>query len=134
MPDCRAPKPHLGLALRLQLVKVGKDGVQLLRRRGLVLLVVAESNLKLLHLVRLALHVTLLRRLGDGVLLGQLVVGGLRRLLVSLGRLSIGTSKFEYCESGTGDYPNSYYSTCCNVPSLSRDLLEARQAFFFTHE
>merc|ERR1719353_2751519 len=79
-----AVRHRLRLALRLQLVKVGQDGVKLLGRRRLVLLVVAERNLQLLHLIGLALHVALLRRLGDGVLLGQLVVGGLRRLLISL--------------------------------------------------
>merc|ERR1719353_759273 len=79
-----AVRHRLRLALRLQLVKVGQDGVKLLGRRRLVLLVVAERNLQLLHLIGLALHVALLRRLGDGVLLGQLVGGGQRRILISL--------------------------------------------------
>merc|ERR1719353_919985 len=79
-----AVRHGLRLALRLQLVEVGQDGVQLVGRRGLVLLVVAERNLQLLHLIGLALHVALLRRLGDGVLLGQLVGGGQRRILISL--------------------------------------------------
>merc|ERR1719248_94861 len=75
---------RLRLALRLELVQVGQDRVELLARRGLVLLVVAEGNLELLHLVRLAVDIALLRRLRHGVVLGELVVRGLRGLLIRL--------------------------------------------------
>merc|ERR1719240_527719 len=54
---------RLRLALRLELVQVGQDRVEPLARRGLVLLVVAEGNLELLHLVGLALDVADLRGL-----------------------------------------------------------------------
>merc|ERR1719281_486036 len=76
---------HLRLALGLQLVQVCKDSVELLSRRGLVLLVVAEGNLELLHLAGLRLHVPGLRRLRDRVLLRELVVSLLRSRLVRFG-------------------------------------------------
>merc|ERR550537_2054873 len=65
---------HLRLALRLELVEVRKDRIELLARGGEVLLVVQEGRLLGLHLGLLALHLLGVRRLRDGVLLRELVV------------------------------------------------------------
>ena len=54
--------PHLRLALRLELVQVREDRVQLLAGRLPVLLVVQQVHLERLQLGRLALH--LLSRAG----------------------------------------------------------------------
>ena len=71
----------LGLALRLELVQVSEHGVELLARRGEVLLVVEERRLLGLHARLLALHLLGVGGLRDGVLLRELVVTGLRLLL-----------------------------------------------------
>merc|ERR1719313_3172879 len=76
----------LGLALRLELVKVRKHRVKLLAGRDEVLLVVKEGRLLRLHLGLLALDLLHVRSLGELVLLGELIVG---RLCRALGRLSL---------------------------------------------
>merc|ERR1719247_4071958 len=72
---------HLGLALRLELVQVRQDRVELLARRPEVLLVVQEGRLLRLHLGLLALYLLRARRLRDRILLRELVIAGLRLLL-----------------------------------------------------
>merc|ERR1719375_1119812 len=74
----------LGLALRLELVQVCKNRVKLLTSRGEVLLVVKEGSLLRLNLGLLALPLLRVRRPGELVLLGELVVRGLRGALRSL--------------------------------------------------
>merc|ERR1719379_1927236 len=74
----------LGLALRLELVQVGEHRVKFLARRGEVLLVIQEGRLLRLHLCLLALNLLNVGRLGELVLLRELVVGRLRSTLGSL--------------------------------------------------
>merc|ERR1719321_86575 len=88
---------HLGLALGLQLIKIGQHGIQLLARGGVVLLVVQKRRLLRLHRRLLTLDVLDVCSTSHCILLSELVVGGLGSLLLRL-RLCKESSKIRLCD------------------------------------